>query len=843
MSTRLKTIKTRFSEADHLKPSPVKGKAWQALSTKELVTLGRQNEPDAIEALKYRYNRRLEKGEPPKKAVVEALREFGALPNSAEESRVRFSEADHLRPSPIKGKAWQALSTEELVGLARNKNTEALEVLKYRHDRRAEKGERPNRLVVEALREFGVLTLDAKKSGAEPSADTSNVKADKQSEGVGKADGTAEVAVKFIPEPIAVASAPPTDPTFNDFDRSQRFVIEKPAETRQLVDAGPGTGKTAVACARVAWLADQGRIPPAQIWLISFTRTAIQEIRSRVTRLLDESVANAVQMATLDSMTGQLNARLTPMGASGGNFDDNIRALHGALERYPTVAEYLHELRHLVIDEAQDIVGARADLLVALMDKLPISCGITIFSDEAQAIYGFAAADEDVSGAYSGREMSLLAKLRGAGFRGSFEKNALDQVHRTTDPNLRAIFTQVRSEVLWPVDDALARNLSVRERLKALAHAEAPRKVEEAASSLPDDSFILYRRRIEAIRASAALKRAGFAHRLRISGLQPTISPWIGGALGRAEEHRIGERGFSRLWHDNISGTVLETVTEDQAFTLLRDFAPDRAGRMIDLGLLRTLLATRPPVALAAAEIGKAGPIVGTIHASKGREASSVTLFMPRAPDPDMDPAAINEETRVLFVGATRARGQLRIADAWEFGAARADSGRAYRFDKLNGNPKCDLEIGRIGDLLASGIAGREFFGDAPEVIENQHKWVELAESGGKIDAYKYKFNDQWRFRLCTEYGGRHIGVLGEGVETDLMQAVSHGVKHFNLSGRPRYPKKLDPIGVAGMTTLVVGSGDPEGGLLLEPWKSTGLVLAPVIHGLPRVTIKTESGE
>ena len=39
---------------------------------------------------------------------------------------------------------------------------------------------------------------------------------------------------------------------------------------------GPGTGKTAVACARVAELIDKG-VNPAGIWLISFTRTAIRQ--------------------------------------------------------------------------------------------------------------------------------------------------------------------------------------------------------------------------------------------------------------------------------------------------------------------------------------------------------------------------------------------------------------------------------------------------------------------------------------------------------------------------------------------------------------------------------------
>ena len=54
-------------------------------------------------------------------------------------------------------------------------------------------------------------------------------------------------------------------------------------------------------------------------------------------------------------------------------------------------AEYLESVEHLVVDEAQDIVGIRAELLVVeIIRKLSSSCGVTVFADEAQAIYGFA---------------------------------------------------------------------------------------------------------------------------------------------------------------------------------------------------------------------------------------------------------------------------------------------------------------------------------------------------------------------------------------------------------------------------------------------------------------------
>jgi hypothetical protein len=317
------------------------------------------------------------------------------------------------------------------------------------------------------------------------------------------------------------------------------------------------------------------------------------------------------------------------------------------------------------------------------------------------------------------------------------------------------------------------------------------------------------------------------------------VAPWIAAALGRAEDSRIGHRGFARLWAEYVAGTTLATIDPEAAFSSLRDFAPDRTERMIDLSLLRNRLSARPSPAFAHAELGDKGPIVGTIHASKGREAASVTLMMPGPPSEGDCASAIDEETRVLFVAATRSRQQLRIANAYQTGSAQTESGRAYRFDKWNGSPKCDFEVGRSGDLTAAGVAGRTFFANASAVIANQREWVVLAAREGAVEADKRKIGDEWRFCLCTEYGADPIGVLGEGVDDDLWRAARHGVEHFRLRGRPRKPQKLDSLHVIGMTTIAVSASDPEAGILVEPWKSTGLILAPLVYGLPRFTVKS----
>ena len=65
-----------------------------------------------------------------------------------------------------------------------------------------------------------------------------------------------------------------------DWDLEQLEVILDDPGSWQFVVAGPGAGKSAVACQRIASLVDDG-IPPSRILLVSFTRTAVAELRDR----------------------------------------------------------------------------------------------------------------------------------------------------------------------------------------------------------------------------------------------------------------------------------------------------------------------------------------------------------------------------------------------------------------------------------------------------------------------------------------------------------------------------------------------------------------------------------
>ena len=86
----------------------------------------------------------------------------------------------------------------------------------------------------------------------------------------------------------------------------QNLIIEAKAAQRLLIDAGPGTGKTAVACARIAHLINGHFCAPHNIIVVSFTNTAVYEIRERIkTYLTDSNLVTRLSSLSISIKMGE----------------------------------------------------------------------------------------------------------------------------------------------------------------------------------------------------------------------------------------------------------------------------------------------------------------------------------------------------------------------------------------------------------------------------------------------------------------------------------------------------------------------------------------------------------
>ena len=546
------------------------------------------------------------------------------------------------------------------------------------------------------------------------------------------------------------------------WDQSQREVIGAAASDRLLVGAGPGTGKTAVACGRVSQLIDQDDLEPSRIWLISFTRTAVREIRDRVAEyLVDATAAYAVKIATLDSLAWTIHSGFDTSSTFPVSYEENIQTTVALLRTDENVADYVESVEHLVVDEAQDIVGIRAELVIEIIRKLSSSSGVTVFADEAQAIYGFADDREVREGEV--REPPLPEKIR-RWSEGGFRERELTEIHRTESRQLLTIFSDTRRKVLTTTDQPEDKLAVIRNEVISLAHGKTP-DVVAGARAAQEDAFILYRRRCDVLLATSMLTQQRIPHRVRMSGLPVCLAPWIGAALSEHTEADLREAVFRELWTDRVQGTSLETCDTDDAWAHLVRIA-GRTGTVVNMTTLRQQLGRRqPPAELCHAEVGLRGPVVGKIHASKGREADIVHLMLSRPQVSNIDQ---DEEARVVFVGATRGRSRLLTGHGYRQFASRVeDSGRAYRLLTDHDKPRAQVEIGRDTDLDAAGLSGRGLFACADDVRASQTRIQCLADENvalvAEIDreagfAYRLKEGEQ---RQC-------LAVLSPSVNRDL---------------------------------------------------------------------------
>lgn len=609
-------------------------------------------------------------------------------------------------------------------------------------------------------------------------------------------------------------------PQDTGWDADQRAVIEADTDARLVVEAGPGTGKTAVACARLAHLINEEDIEASNTWMISFTRTAVAEIRARLHSNVGDA-SFAIRIATVNSHAWSIHSGHDPNARLTGSYEENITRVIELLKSDEDVADELAQIEHVVIDEAQDLVGQRADLIEALVNRLPSDCGVTVFADEAQAIYGFS--DDSIGrrkGGASKPGTPLLDRLRGVKALG-FTTFVLREIYRTSSPGLRKIFSELRSDVLDKQKHRDGLHGQTAERIRALADQQGLNWTQMKVADFTSDDLLLFRTRAEVLMAS---QFCDLPHRLRLSGYGVTLPAWLAICFADFVDPFIAERRFLDLWAARIENKAAPHYGPAEAWQHLMRVAGRKDGS-VDMQRLRKRLGqTRPPVELTLPEYGLHGPIVGTIHASKGREASNVVLLLPNGAEFESIEDEI-EETRVLFVGATRARASLIVGESNAFRASTLASGRVHRSAK-NGKSTM-VEIGRDGDITARGLVGRSEF-SAADAAAGQAFLTKVADV---VTTYKLEADADldWRYRIRAGNEGPRVGALSRNLTYDLWEILSN--RNQKNSHRP--PGYVNHVRGQGCATIVLSPDDNDLDTLNEPWASSGFILTPRIAAFP----------
>lgn len=599
--------------------------------------------------------------------------------------------------------------------------------------------------------------------------------------------------------------------------KEQRLVVEASPRARLLVEAGPGTGKTEVACARVAWLVNNGHAKPSQILFVSFTRAAIKESRERIVAYLgDSATGSKVQLSTLDSLAGKLLAGFGPKGINRNSYDENVSSVLDLMQTNDDLRGYLSTFKHIIVDEGQDTYPPRTDLVQEMIWLIAENGGATVFYDFAQSIYGWGDADDN-----NQDEKLNLPSLLKLFNPEDFSHLSLTKIHRTSSPVLKKLFTEGRT-ILASEGVGEEQLNQMKELVSALASpADAIGDGLEAnAMAADEDTFYLFETRGEALFAANQIRESEY--RIRLRGQEILIAPWVGLLLWDWLDDEMTSSEFIQRFRDRDLAEF-GGGDPDEAWQVLMGIAEhETRSNVIQIPLLARRLSSSPPLELLLPTTGHSGPVFSTIYGAKGLQAAEVNLHLRDGGFLDSDDEAISRRARVIFVGASRAKSTLKVGVSKGFGQ-KLSSQRAFL--SYFGSGQYGIEIGRIGDLTAEGLVGKETFATEEAAISIQREILNLHRRRIELIS-RPKADQNLIHELLTVDSTLRFGNLSKNVGYDLRQ----------LSRKRRgYNAELRGIRSLGIHTVAVAPNEAERSLLHYPWNQSGFMLSPSLTGFPRV--------
>lgn len=437
---------------------------------------------------------------------------------------------------------------------------------------------------------------------------------------------------------LDVSAAAPTAPAEPDgalaLDPRQKSVAEAAPSDRLVVVAGAGQGKTEVVAARLEFLATEHEFSlSTEVLVLSFSRAAVAAVRKR---LATRGLAGA-EIRTFDSFASRviIDAGLDP----SGTFDRRIEQATQLLEDDETELPMLDDLGHIVLDEVQDLVGKRARLALALIERVGSEVGFTALGDPNQALYDFQLTDAERVA-----HTEILTEFE------RFDDTRVTSLAR----NFRA-----RGQIPLAVVD-------LGHRLRTMNDGTKAREVVDAfiAELTPVDpevwladvyragrtTAVLTKTNGDALRVSQMLTALKIRHTLRRPSQEQGASAWV------SELARLLPRAVTR--RDEVVTALRSTsvADPDTAWSVLKEAegvfrSPDE----LDISRIRRAIGGYGiPTALLADNTEDV--VVSTVHRAKGLEFDRV-FFLDTDWESDQDDFAI---ARRNYVALSRARDEVR---------------------------------------------------------------------------------------------------------------------------------------------------------------------------------------
>ena len=618
----------------------------------------------------------------------------------------------------------------------------------------------------------------------------------------------------------------------------QRAVVELPVSVKALVTAGAGSGKTHTLVRRLDALLASGQLSAGEVLVLTFSRAAVRELSERLVK--SGGAARHIRPRTFDSWALEiLQGHDAAVDWKTRSFEDRIGAATDLLAEGQADDWYEEDLLHVVIDEVQDLVGGRREMVQALLDRY--DCGFTVVGDVAQAIYGFQVARQEDRASETGLFIKWL--------RNTFGED-LDDDHRLT-ANFRAKSSEARAALPYGrhlealvtarqvgprrsgrasvLDSVLVEGRQLYDALRAtLADSFdfgnlAKPITHDALTAYDGTTAILCRTNGQALVVSEILHAGGVPHRLQRSSRDRVAPAWLADMFKPGMGSVVTRSTFTAT----IPDSILDRYGHEQAWSYLTRIAGTSGMRAVDLSKLRSAMAgERLPDELTAPP--RAQITVSSIHRAKGLEFDRVVVIPP-GPSRDLREADILEEARLLYVAMTRARDELMrsaVPDTFRLRVCTPINRWARYGPQEYQRYGLAIEGGDVHTTEPAGVRG--FQADPFRLQELLRHEV----SPGDSVTIERSDHDPGGPGLPPGYGifhrGRQIGVLSDGFREDLNRYM----KRWPRSVVETWPRTIAGVRIEAVET-VVGS---EASGRLAGLGDYGVWLAPRLVGLSKFT-------
>ncbi|GEC09656.1 hypothetical protein SSP24_73110 [Streptomyces spinoverrucosus] len=606
----------------------------------------------------------------------------------------------------------------------------------------------------------------------------------------------------------------------------QRAVVEQPWDARVLVTAGAGAGKTHTLVRRLDALCGhedpEEALEAAEILVLTFSRAAARELRERIARHGER--ARRVRAQTFDAFAyGVVRQAYPDREWAAVGFEERLMAAAGAIEKGALESGDAVPPAHVVIDEAQDVLAERRELVEALLDRYQSSCGFTVVGDAAQCVYGFQIDDLTERAAETGRFFDWLRRS----YPDDLMELRLTENFRAVTPEARlALAHGPRLQQLTEADEAATLYEELRELLLApvngLGDLAAPSTL-IGLRSFTDTCAILTRDNRQALVVSALLHEHDIDHRLRRPLEERPVPYWVAELLRRSEATGLTEDRFRSL----LAAIPLPYEPNPAAlWTVLRRATRGSGRKVLDLDRLRRLVADgRFPDEAADPETVRI--LVSTVHQAKGLEFDRVIVLTPptvaelrKQHDSELDLPA---EARALYVATTRARQDLFHAASPRMPiikrAGGRKNGRRYvgtwrSYDRLG-------IVAEAGDICPDNPPGHD-----ADAAATQTYLLERVRPGGEVMLRKrhdMPLGERQSPPYALLHEGQEIGEASQRFREELFR-----VQKVNGGWDPWWPDEIHGIRVdtletvTGSTAAGANAGLGDRGVWIAP-RITGI--------------------